>query len=74
MLPIEKQNKDVNNFLAHFKTDKAVFARRRIVFTPPEPVEFGVSGEQALQLRRAIGRGLQKGVVKNQYDKKMQVE
>jgi len=71
---IEKQNKDVNNFLAHFKTDKAVFARRRIVFTPPEPVEFGVSGEQALQLRRAIGRGLQKGVVKNQYDKKMQVE
>ncbi|MCB0535588.1 MAG: hypothetical protein KDD14_25510 [Saprospiraceae bacterium] len=59
---IEKQNNDVNRFLAHLDTDKATLARRKIILTPPETVDFKISAQQALQLRQAIGKGLQKTV------------
>ncbi|MCI0692880.1 hypothetical protein L0337_12860 [candidate division KSB1 bacterium] len=59
---IEKQNVEVNAFLAHLKGDEGIFARRRIVLTPPEPVEFALSSQQAVEIRQAIGQGLQTGV------------
>ncbi|MGH7454543.1 MAG: hypothetical protein ACRENG_24530, partial [bacterium] len=59
---IEKQNVEVNAFLAQLKGDEGVFARRRIVLTPPEPVEFALSSQQAVEIRQAIGKGLQEEV------------
>jgi hypothetical protein len=59
---IEKQNTEVASFIAYLSSKDGAFARERIVLTYPQPVEFAVSAAQALELRRAIGKGLQKTV------------
>jgi hypothetical protein len=59
---IEKQNREVNAFNLQLKDDESIFARRRMVLNPPDPSEFAISAQQALEIRRAIGKGLQKSV------------
>jgi hypothetical protein len=59
---IEKQNTEVIAFRTQVKSGEGVFARRRMVLSPPEPVEFAISSQQALDIRKAIGQGLQGGV------------